>query len=186
MTNKYIAERREERARMMRIRKERQALKTKRTVATAVAVVLVTACIACICVIGVTVTNNMLPASHTVAATEVTKLGMISADTGMDTATQASSQDTTTTQHSSASGSALHFYGQGSTAEGYGWTYSADNDIVKVDCRYDFSTHSYDFIVTGKAAGTANVILYYSVDDNNQVSIPITVSVDSNLNIKQI
>ena len=185
MTNKYIADRREERARMMRIRKERQALKTKRTIATVVAIVLVAACVACVCVIGVTVTNNLLPASHTAAAAEVTKLGMISADTGMDTATQASSQDTTARQPA-ASGSALHFYGQGSTTEGYGWTYSADNDIVKVDCNYNFGTHNYDLVVTGKAAGTANVILYYSVDDNNQVSIPITVSVDSNLNITQI
>ena len=136
--------------------------------------------------IGVTVINNVLPSSQSAAATEVNKLGMISADTGLQTVTQAPAQDTAAVPQPAGSGSALHFSGKGSTTEGYGWTYSADNDIVKVDCRYDFTTHSYDLIVTGKAAGTANVILYYSVGDNNQVSIPITVSVDSNLNITQI
>lgn len=176
MTDKNIADR----------RKERQAIRTKRTVATVIAIVLVAACIACICVIGVTVVNTYLPDSHT-TATEVTKLGMLSADNRMQTATQASAQDMQSSQPTAATQDAsLHCYAYGKTSYGYDWDYRADSDIVKVDCQYDFNTHSYDLIVSGKAPGTANLTLYYFTDDNTKAAVPMTVKVDENLNITQI
>lgn len=161
-----------------RFRQEKKRLKARNAVATVVAIFLVTACIASITVIGVTIVDNILPDSNVTAATEITKLGMISADAGIQTATQASPR--------SFGGSALHIYGKGKTSEGYNWDYSADNDIVKVACSYDFHTNTYDLTVTGKAAGTANVTLCYFTDDNAKVSVPMAVSVDNNLNITQI
>lgn len=169
---------RKDNARGRRFRQEKKQLKARYTAATVVAIILVAACIASITVIGVTIVNNILPDPNVTAATEVTKLGMISAEAGIQTATQASSR--------SIGGTALHIYGKGKTSEGYNWDYSADNDIVKVACSYDFHTNTYDLTVTGKAEGTANVTLYYFTDDNNKVSVPMAVSVDSDLNITQI
>lgn len=176
MINRYND--RNDSSKCRRSRQEKKQLKARNTAATVVAIILVAACIASITVIGVTIVDNILPDSNVTAATEVNKLGMISADAGIQTATQTSSP--------SFGGSALHIYGKGKTSEGYNWDYSADNDIVKVACSYDFHTNTYDLTVTGKAAGTANVTLYYFTDDNAKVSVPMAVSVDSDLNITQI
>lgn len=175
MTDRFDTERRERR------QGERQTQKAKKTVSTVVAIMLVVACISCISIIGVTMAKTMLPDSQAAAATEVNKLGMISADTGMEIATQKNTQSDPTDQ-----GTPLHYYAYGKTSYGYNWDYSADSDIVNVSCEYNFDVHGYDLIVAGKAPGTANVTLYYFTDDNVSVPIHLTVSVDDDLNVTQI
>lgn len=185
MTNRYIAERREDRARMMRIRKERKRRKAKSAAAVVIAASLIVACIACMCVIGFTIADNVLPTPHALAATEVTKLGMTSSNGNMQIATQAQPQNAQAA-FADEKASALHFYGRGKTSYGYDWDYSADNDIVKVSCDYNFSTQTYDLTVTSKAAGKANVTLFYFADNTTKVPVSFAVNIDADLNITQI
>ena len=80
----------------------------------------------------------------------------------------------------------LHYSATGQTSYGYDWTYSGGGGIVSVTCNYDFNTKQYDFAITGVSEGTASLTLYYNTADGVSVPVPMTVSVDSNLNVTQI
>ena len=80
----------------------------------------------------------------------------------------------------------LHYSATGQTSYGYDWTYSGGGGIVSVTCNYDFNTKQYDFSITGVSEGTASITLYYNTADGVSVPVPMTVSVDSNLNVTQI
>lgn len=80
----------------------------------------------------------------------------------------------------------LHYSATGQTSYGYDWTYSGGGGIVSVTCNYDFNTKQYDFSITGVSEGTASLTLYYNTADGVSVPVPMTVSVDSNLNVTQI
>ena len=80
----------------------------------------------------------------------------------------------------------LHYSATGQTSYGYDWTYSGGGGIVSVTCNYDFNTKQYDFAITGVSEGTASLTLYYNIADGVSVPVPMTVSVDSNLNVTQI
>ncbi len=83
-------------------------------------------------------------------------------------------------------GNVLHYYANGQTSYGYDWTYSGGGGIVSIYCTYDFDSKQYDFTVTGVSEGTTSFTLYYNTADGVQVPVPMTVSVDSNLNVTQI
>ena len=80
----------------------------------------------------------------------------------------------------------LHYSASGQTSYGYDWSYSGGGGIVSIDCGYDFSSHTYDFRITGIAPGTATITLYYNTDDGVQQPVYMTVNVDNNLNVTQI
>lgn len=82
-------------------------------------------------------------------------------------------------------GTPLHYYANGKTSYGFDWTYKTDNNIVSVSCNYNFNTQQYDFSIYGAAPGTAHITLYYNTADNVQVPVPMTVTVDSSLNVTQ-
>ena len=82
-------------------------------------------------------------------------------------------------------GGVLHYYANGQTSYGYDWTYSGGGGLVNVDCKYDFDTDTYDFIITGVSEGTSDLTLYYNTDDGVQVPVYMTVNVDSSLNVTQ-
>lgn len=82
--------------------------------------------------------------------------------------------------------STLHYYAFGKTSYGYDWTYSGGGGVVSVACDYSFDNNRYDFVLTGVSEGTATITLYYNTDDGVQVPVPMTVYVDSNLNVTQI
>lgn len=83
-------------------------------------------------------------------------------------------------------GNVLHYYANGQTSYGYDWNYSGGGGVVSIYCTYDFDAKQYDFTVTGVSEGTTSFTLYYNTDDGVQVPVPMTVSVDSNLNVTQI
>ena len=83
-------------------------------------------------------------------------------------------------------GNVMHYYATGQTSYGYDWTYSGGGGVVAVNCTYDFNTHQYDFTLTGVSEGTTSLTLYYNTADGVQQPVPMTVSVDSNLNVTQI
>ena len=81
---------------------------------------------------------------------------------------------------------ALHYYAAGETSYGYDWTYSGGAGVVSVTCNYDFASHQYDFVIMGVAPGTTAVSLIYNTGDDQQVTVPMTVSVDADLKVTQI
>lgn len=80
----------------------------------------------------------------------------------------------------------LHYYASGQTSYGYNWTYSGGGGIVDITCGYDFSIHQYDFIITGVSPGTTSFYLIYYTADDQEVSVPMTVTVDENLKVTQL
>ena len=91
----------------------------------------------------------------------------------------------TSSASASSDGSILHYYATGKTTGGYNWDYSGGS-IVSINCTYNFSNQQYDFTIKGLAPGTDSFTLYYMASDDNKVAVPMTVSVDSNLNVTQI
>lgn len=83
-------------------------------------------------------------------------------------------------------GNVLHYYANGQTSYGYDWTYSGGGGVVSIYCTYDFNSNTYDFSITGVSEGTTSFTLYYNTSDGEQVPVPMTVSVDSSLNVTQI
>ena len=86
---------------------------------------------------------------------------------------------------SSAVGGELHYYAYGKTSYGYDWTYSGGAGVVSITCKYNFQNQQYDFIITGTNPGTTGFILYYNADDNQQISVPMSVTVSSDLKVTQ-
>ena len=80
---------------------------------------------------------------------------------------------------------ALHFKANGKTSYGYNWTYSGGVG-VNINCTYDFSNQEYDFAITGVTPGTTSFTLIYYTDDNETVSVPMSVSVDSDLKVTRL
>ena len=81
------------------------------------------------------------------------------------------------------SGTPYHFYANGKTSYGFDWTYKADNLNFLLRCDYNFNQQQYDFQFYGVTPGTSHVTLYYNTDDNVQVPVNLTVTVDSALNV---
>ena len=83
-------------------------------------------------------------------------------------------------------GTPLHIYETGKKSGGnYDWDYDSDNGNISVCCNYNTTNNQYDFIIYGKAQGTAHITLYYAVSDTAMVPVPVTVNVDANLNVTQ-
>ena len=81
------------------------------------------------------------------------------------------------------SGTPYHFYANGKTSYGFDWTYKADNINFLLRCDYNFNQQQYDFQFYGVTPGTSHVTLYYNTDDNVQVPVNLTVTVDDALNV---
>ena len=81
------------------------------------------------------------------------------------------------------SGTPAHYYAYGKTSYGFDWTYKADNLNFLLRCDYNFNQQQYDFQFYGVTPGTSHVTLYYNTDDNVQVPVNLTVTVDSALNV---
>ena len=81
------------------------------------------------------------------------------------------------------SGTPAHFYANGKTSYGFDWTYTCDNCNFLLRCDYNFNQQQYDFQFYGKTPGTSHVVLYYNTDDNVQVPVNLTVTVDDALNV---
>ena len=81
------------------------------------------------------------------------------------------------------SGTPYHFYANGKTSYGFDWTYKADNLNFLLRCDYNFNQQQYDFQFYGVTPGTSHVTLYYNTDDNVQVPVNLTVTVDDALNV---
>ncbi|MBQ3417171.1 MAG: hypothetical protein IJH32_04985 [Ruminococcus sp.] len=83
-------------------------------------------------------------------------------------------------------GTPLHIYETGKKSDGnYDWDYDSDNGNISVCCNYNTTNNQYDFIIYGKAQGTAHITLYYAASDTTMVPVPVTVNVDANLNVTQ-
>lgn len=80
----------------------------------------------------------------------------------------------------------LHYTASGGTSYGYDWTYTGGAGIVNVNCSYDFNAGQYDFVITGVSAGTADIVLFYNSDDDEQIRVPMRVKVDSDLNVSTV
>ena len=85
-----------------------------------------------------------------------------------------------------AEAGALHYQAYGKTSQGYNWTYSSTGAVVNITCTYNFTKQMYDFTISGTSPGTTSFTLVYYKDDNQPVNVPMTVSVDDNLNVTQI
>ncbi len=83
-------------------------------------------------------------------------------------------------------GSDLHYRDYGRTSGGCDYTFNYDPAYVNVYCNYDYTTGIYDFNITGVSEGTTTLTLYYNIDDETQQAVPMTVYVDSNLNVTQV
>ena len=81
------------------------------------------------------------------------------------------------------SGVPAHYYANGRTSYGFDWNYDTDNGNFLLRCDYNFNQQQYDFQFYGTAPGTAHVTLYYNTDDNVQVPVQLTVTVDEALNV---
>ena len=81
------------------------------------------------------------------------------------------------------SGTPAHYYAYGKTSYGFDWTYKADNINFLLRCDYNFNQQQYDFQFYGVTPGTGHVTLYYNTDDNVQVPVNLTVTVDDALNV---
>ena len=187
MTNKYIAERRAQRARQIQRRNERRARKRRNILFTSITAVLVIAVVAGFAVVGINMAgNNSTYISRSPAA--AVKLTPADASNDFDAAVIAVNQEAASFAASAqtSGGSPLHFYATGKTSYGYNWDYGTDNNIINVSCNYDFSSNRYDLILTGTHEGVAHVTLYYFTDDNTKVPVEMTVNVDANLNVTQI
>lgn len=82
-------------------------------------------------------------------------------------------------------GTPLHYYANGKTSGGYDWDYDGDNNNFSVCCNYNTANNQYDFIIYGKAEGTAHITLYYYTSDTVKVPVSMTINVDKNLNVTQ-
>lgn len=83
-------------------------------------------------------------------------------------------------------GTPLHVYETGKKSGGnYDWDYDTDNGNISICCNYNTTNNQYDFIIYGKAEGTAHISLYYAASDTTMVPVPVTVNVDANLNVTQ-
>ena len=80
-------------------------------------------------------------------------------------------------------GNSADYIVHGKTSYGFDWNYNADNSNFVIRCDYNFNKEQYDFHFYGTAPGTAHVTLLYNTDDNTQVPVPLTVTVDDGLNV---
>lgn len=70
------------------------------------------------------------------------------------------------------------FVAKGRTSFGYDWTYRINRKSVKVTCKYDFKTKTYNFKVKGKKYGLTKVTFKYMKDDKTWVTVPTKIFVD--------
>ena len=75
------------------------------------------------------------------------------------------------------------FRAGGKTSYGYDWTYTTDNNNVKVKCKYDFTAHKYTFKITGTSRGTNHLVLKYKTADKKWTNVKMTLVVNNNSNI---
>ena len=80
-------------------------------------------------------------------------------------------------------GNSADYIVHGKTSYGFDWNYNADNSNFVIRCDYNFNKEQYNFHFYGTAPGTAHVTLLYNTDDNTQVPVPLTVTVDDGLNV---
>ncbi|MBQ9514828.1 MAG: hypothetical protein IJR57_01840 [Ruminococcus sp.] len=80
-------------------------------------------------------------------------------------------------------GTPAHYYANGKTSYGFDWNYKTDNVNFVLRCDYNFNQQQYDFQFYGTTPGTAHVTLLYNTDDNVQVPVNLTVTVDDGLNV---
>lgn len=80
-------------------------------------------------------------------------------------------------------GTPAHYYANGKTSYGFDWNYKTDNVNFVLRCDYNFNQQQYDFQFYGTTPGTAHVTLLYNTDDNVQVPVNLTVTVDDALNV---
>ena len=71
----------------------------------------------------------------------------------------------------------------GQTKKGYDWDYTANNNNIKVTCKYDFKTHKYTFKFTGTAKGNTTMNFKYKLNDKTWVKVPMTFKTDAQKNI---
>ena len=75
------------------------------------------------------------------------------------------------------------YYAYGKTSYGFDWDYKADNGNFVLNGGYNFDQQQYIFTFYGTTPGVSHVTLYYNTDDNTQVPVNLTVTVDNDLNV---
>ena len=79
-------------------------------------------------------------------------------------------------------GNSADYYAYGKTSYGFDWNYSADNGNFVIRCDYNFDRQQYMFHFYGVTPGTSHITLLYNTDDNTQVPVDLTLTVDNDLN----
>ncbi|MEE3333877.1 MAG: hypothetical protein VZR54_06315 [Ruminococcus sp.] len=78
---------------------------------------------------------------------------------------------------------AYYFKAASKTTKGYDWTYKADNNNLKIKCKYDFTAHKYTFKIAGTSYGLTHLTLKYKATNTKWNTVKMTVFVDSAKNI---
>ena len=63
------------------------------------------------------------------------------------------------------------------------WNYSADSLCVEITCDFDYVAKTAKFTAVGKKAGITNAVLKVKAKDGKWNNIPMTFTVDDNLNV---
>jgi len=71
---------------------------------------------------------------------------------------------------------------QGKTSYGYNWAFKGCS-VAKINCTYDFSTHTYRFTAQGVTPGTDTATLKYMTGDKEWAEKTVTITVDNALNV---
>jgi len=66
---------------------------------------------------------------------------------------------------------------------GYDWNYSADSTNAVITCDFDYAEKNAKFTATGVKAGVTNAVLKVKAKDGKWNNIPMTFTVDDNLNV---